>query len=282
MNNTVSYILLVMTHLEWVDDENNLKYIEVHLPFDNCSEDESLDVIRAIKKDFKFYEFYLSFGRDHAVEMAGGRTWPTLFLEGYITKMPSFYVYLIDIEVDRDGQRIITVGIAHWLLGIYAEVEITFRIYPECFGSPSLLIYLPFVLFPTIDFKLDYVEQENLTCRQVNFITTTVQSIIDCISDNYFDDRFDTLVRQLNSEHGIWLSTRLMQVLIYNQRLVKIVRNYMNSKCECGPDENQICYCTVWTKELKKINKIYFVDAGHIASNEVFFTTSDQEGEGTA
>jgi hypothetical protein len=56
--------------LEWVDDEHNIKYIEVQLPFENHLEDESLNVIRDIKKDFKFYEFYLSFGREHAVELA--------------------------------------------------------------------------------------------------------------------------------------------------------------------------------------------------------------------
>jgi hypothetical protein len=188
-----------MAHFTWVDDEHEIKYIPVHLPYDICSEDEKLNIIRVIKKDYKFYEFYLTFGRDHAVELAGGRTWPTLFLEGYLTKMPSFYVYLIDIEID-DGQRTLTVGIAHWLLGIYAEVDITFRIYPECFEPPSLLVYLPFASFPTVVFKLDYVEQSNLTCQAVNsFITTTLQNIIDCISDNYLQPSdLDSLIRQLN------------------------------------------------------------------------------------
>jgi hypothetical protein len=247
-------------HLEWVDDEHNVKYIEVQLPFENYLEDECLNIIRDIKKDFKFYEFYLSFGREHAVELAGGRTWPTLFLEGYITKMPSFYVYLIDIEVDGDGQRIVTVGVAHWLLGIYAEVEITFRIYPEYFNEPSLLVYLPFVTFTCVDFKLEYVEQDNLTRTQVvSFIRTTVQSIIDCVEKNYLDvTNVEKVIRDFNSEHGIWLSTRLMQVLLYNQWLVKIVRDWMLTKCECGPDEDQICYCSVWTrKELEKCNSVY-------------------------
>ena len=226
----------------------------------------------------------MSFGRDHAVELAGGRTWPTLFLEGYVTKMPSFYVYLIDVEVDGNGQRVISVGIAHWLLGIYAEVEIAFRIYPEYFNDAnreSVLIHLPFVSFPNADFKLDYLEQDNLTHGQViNFICTTLQNIVNCISENYLDATdLDSIIRKLNFERGIWLSTQLMQVLIYNQRLINIVRHYMQSKCECGSDEDQICYCAVWTKEeVEKFNKTYFVDTGLIASNEVFFNTQQQEG----
>jgi hypothetical protein len=275
-----------MARLELLADDNSLKYIEVQTPFESYSEDECLAVLRTIAKDYEFYEFYLRFGRDNAVELVGGRTWPTLFLEGYITKMPSFYVYVIDIEVDNVGQRTVTVGIAHWLLGIYDEVEIVFRIYPERFTPPSVLIYLPFVSFPCKDFKLDYVEQENLTRSQViNFITRTVQDIIDFVGENFPEStsQLTELIHKLNTKRGIWLSTRLMQVLIYNQRLVRIVRDYMILKCECVPDpDERICYCNVWTvEEVKKFDTIYFVDAESICSNEVFFTTADPEGFGT-
>ena len=207
--------------------------------------------------------------------------WPTLFLEGHITKIPSFYVYLIDIELDGNRQRVVTVGLAHWLLGIYAEVEVTFRIYPECFEKPSELIYLPFVSFTCIDYKLEYVEQDNLTRVEVmTFVRTALQNVINWVEKNYLDTtNVEKIIRDFNSHYGIWLSTRLMQVLLYNQRLVKIVRDWMLSKCECVPDETQICYCSVWTrKELKTFNKIYFVDAERIVSNAVFFTTVGQEG----
>jgi hypothetical protein len=120
------------------------------------------------------------------------------------------------------------------------------------------------------------VEQENLTRSQVaDFITKTVEDIIDFVGENFFENtsQLKELIHKLNIKRGIWLSTRLMQVLIYNQRLVRIVRDYMILKCECVPDrDEQICYCNVWTvEEVKNFNKIYFVDAGRICSNEVFF-----------
>ena len=112
-------------------------------------------------------------------------------------------------------------------------------------------------------------------CFRVDFITRTVQDIIDFVGENFFENtsQLKELIHKLNIKRGIWLSTRLMQVLIYNQRLVRIVRDYMILKCECVPDrDEQICYCNVWTvEEVKNFNKIYFVDAGRICSNEVFF-----------
>ena len=64
--------------------------------------------------------------------MAGGKRWPTLVVNGYLTRAPSFYIYLIDIEIDEYGQRIVTVGVTHWLLGIYAEIESVIEYIPSC------------------------------------------------------------------------------------------------------------------------------------------------------
>jgi hypothetical protein len=131
-------------------------------------------------------------------------------VEGHIAKMPSFYVYVIDIEVDNEGQRIIAVGLAHWLLGIYAEIEIVFRIYPEHFASrdrgnlASTTIYLLFVSFIAYtEFKLEYVEQENLTRQEIiAFIKRTVQDIVDFTEKNCNCDKADLtkLIHDLNSE----------------------------------------------------------------------------------
>ena len=281
----------------WDDVGDRLKLIDVQMPFDIYSEDESLAVLQTIAKDYDFFEFYLRFGRDHAVEMCGGRTWPTVYVEGHIAKMPSFYVYVIDIEVDNEGQRTITVGLAHWLLGIYAEIEIVFRIYPEHFASrhrgnlASTTIYLPFVSFIAYtEFKLEYVEQENLTRQEIiAFIKRTVQDILDFTEKNCNCDKADLtkLIHDLNSEKSIWLSTRLLQILLYNQRLVRIVRDYMVSLCNCVPDADEtyhcICYCNAWSvEEIKNFNTIYFIDAKLICSNEVFFTPANTLGYGTA
>jgi hypothetical protein len=56
----------------WDDVGDRLKLIDVQMPFDIYSEDESLAVLQTIAKDYDFFEFYLRFGRDHAVEMCGG------------------------------------------------------------------------------------------------------------------------------------------------------------------------------------------------------------------
>ena len=196
---------------------------------------------------------------------------------GYLTKMPSFYVYLIDIERDKCGQRIVTVGVTHWLLGIYAEIEIHYRIYPELFEPPSLLIYLPFVSHPVTDFKIDYVEQSNLTRRDVNdFIVGVIAKIIEFMSINYFDS-VDWVVKGINEEHSVWISSRLAQVLCYNQRLVAIVRQFMKDRCVCSSreeEEPQICYCSTWTQcFIDELHTKYFADAKLIVSDEVFFKT---------
>jgi hypothetical protein len=96
------------------------------------------------------------------------------------------------------------VGVAHWLLGIYAEIEIVFLIYPEHFASrhrgnlASTTIYLPFVSFIAYtEFKLEYVEQENLTRQEIiAFIKRTVQDILDFTEKNCNCDKADSRFKQ--------------------------------------------------------------------------------------
>lgn len=55
---------------------------------------------------------------------------------------------------------------------------------------------------------------------------------------------------------------------------MQTVCDFMLSKCECGPNEKEICYCTVWTRHyIEEFSTVHFVDARLIASDEVFFKT---------
>jgi hypothetical protein len=133
--------------------------IEVQTLHDLIGEDEKLNTIQLIKRDYELFEFFFSFGHDHVTEMSGGRTWPSVCIDGYLSRMPSFYIYLIDIEIDDCQNRIVTVALTHWLLGIYAKLEITYRIYPEFFNDSDQWLYLPFVTYPQCGFKLEYCEE---------------------------------------------------------------------------------------------------------------------------
>jgi hypothetical protein len=92
------------------------------------------------------------------IEARGDRTWPTISIEGHINRMPSFYIYLIDYEIDNKRKRIVTLGLTHWLLGIYAEVEIAYRIYPK-FLNDNTCLYLSFVSYPRYGFKINRCEE---------------------------------------------------------------------------------------------------------------------------
>ncbi|CAB4008961.1 Hypothetical predicted protein [Paramuricea clavata] len=254
----------------------DVKVIDVQTPFDIVSEDEPLIRIRQINNDLRFYEFFMGFGRDHAVQLAGGRIWPTICLKGVVTKMPSFYIYIIDVKRTEKGQRIIDIGVAHWLLGIYAELEINICVYPESFnGDLATALYLPYITFTAYGFKLDYAEHDGLTeVEAAAFVRNVVQTVIDYITEHYQDGHCEVLAEDLQTSTGIAVSVRLVQILLYHQRLMKIVRDWMLSKCECS-ETDQICYCNIFTKkELKKSGKSYFKDAQLFVSDEVFFTTT--------
>ncbi|CAB3995358.1 Hypothetical predicted protein [Paramuricea clavata] len=259
-----------------IENDDDVKVIEVQMPFDIVSEDEPLIRIPQINNDYRFYEFFMSFGRDQAVQMAGGRVWPIIYFNDAVSKMPSFYVYITDVGRTKKGQRIINIGVAHWLLGIYAELEINIRVYPESFnGDLSTALYLLYITFTSYGFKLDYVQHEGLTQAQAaTFVRETVDTVLNYIQEYKHEDySCKVLAEDLRTSTGIAASVRLVQILMYHYRLVKIVRDWMLSKCECS-ELDQICYCNIFTKEeLKKFGKVYFKDAKLFVSDEVFFTT---------
>ena len=190
--------------------------------------------------------------------------------------MPSFYIYFIDVKRTSKGQRCVSIGVTHWLLGIYAELEINYRVYPESFnGDLATAIYLPYVTFTNYGFKLDYVEQQGLTESEAfAFVHGVVQTLLNYIEEHYEDNRYEDLAEDLQDKTGIAASVRLVQILIYHERLVRIVRDWMLLKCECSKTD-QICYCNIFTKrELAKFGKSYFGDARLFVSDEVFFTTT--------
>ncbi|CAB4013532.1 Hypothetical predicted protein [Paramuricea clavata] len=190
--------------------------------------------------------------------------------------MPSFYIYLIAVTRDSNGDRRIVIGVAHWLLGIYAELEIHHRIYPESFnGDLSTAIYLPYVTFNSRGFYMDYVEHIGLSqAEAADFVRGVVDTLIDYIGEHYRDDRYAELAEDFEDNHGIAVSVRLVQILIYHRFLVRTVQDWTISKCECTL-EDQICYCGSFTKdEIIKCKKLYFRDAKLLVSDEVYFTTT--------
>ncbi|CAB3983351.1 Hypothetical predicted protein [Paramuricea clavata] len=120
--------LLELDHRDEIKDA-----IVVHTPCDTVLDDEPLAVLQTIASDYKFFDFYLRVGREQRIQLAGGRLWPTVIVDGVMKTIPSFYIYLIAVNKCENGDRYITIGVVHWLFGIYAELDIDYRIYPEAF-----------------------------------------------------------------------------------------------------------------------------------------------------
>ncbi|CAB3980298.1 Hypothetical predicted protein [Paramuricea clavata] len=181
----------------------------------------------------------------------------------------------------EDGDRYITIGILHWLFGIYTELEIYYRIYPELFkpefGRKNTPIFLPCVTFESIDFKLDYLEQQQLTPSEAkSFVAGVVDTLITFISEKTNCERdfqsVSKLAAEFEKEHGMCVSKRLMQVMLY-QKLVYHVQDWVIKSCGCARND-QICHCGLYTKlDIVKCKKLYFQDAGLLVSDAVYFTS---------
>ncbi|CAB3976764.1 Hypothetical predicted protein [Paramuricea clavata] len=177
-----------------------------------------------------------------------------------------------------NGDRYITIGIVHWLFGIYGELLIDYRIYPELFRPQpewkDTPIYLPSVTFDSIDFNIDYTEQQQLTASEAkDFVAGVVDTLITFLNENYERD-FETVVAEFEKEHGMGVSKRLIQIMIYHQKLVHRVQDWIIKSCGCTRND-QVCHCGLYTKrDIVKCRKLYFQDAGLLVSDEVYFTTS--------
>ena len=151
---------------------------------------------------------------------------------GFFTLMPSFYMYLIDANLYDDGERVIKIGVVHWLLGIYAEIDITFTIYPERYDNISSYIFLPIVTIQQFGYKFEYQEYGNMPERDaLIFVNKVVDAVVDYITlkctESYYDiynrSKIQSDIREYCKEKGVLLSERLFQVLLYNRFLVKSV-----------------------------------------------------------
>ncbi|CAB3977893.1 Hypothetical predicted protein [Paramuricea clavata] len=169
--------------------------VTVQLPCDTVLEDEPLAILRTIAADYKFFDFYLRIGREQHIQLAGGRLWPSMIIDGVIRTIPSFYIYLIAVTKCENGDRYMTIGVVHWLFGIYAELEITYRIYPELFFKTRPLeynvipLYLPSVTFNSTGYYIDYTGQEQLTVSEAkDMVSGAVDTLITYINENQNTD----------------------------------------------------------------------------------------------
>ncbi|CAB4007355.1 Hypothetical predicted protein [Paramuricea clavata] len=261
-----------------MSSSDEIKDIVVQLPCDTVLDDEPLTVLQIIASDYKFFDFYLRVGREQKIQLAGGRLWPTVITDGVMRTIPSFYIYLIAVTKCDNGDRYITIGVVHWLFGIYAELEIDYRIYPETFKpQPEFKvtpIYLPSVTFDSIGFDIDYVSEEQLTVSEAkDFVAGVVDTLITYISENYQTD-YRTVAVEFEKQHGMCVSKRLTQIMIYHQKLVHLVQDWIIKNCGCTRND-QICHCGLYTKrDIVRCRKLYFKDAGLLVSDAVYFTTS--------
>ncbi|CAB3982214.1 Hypothetical predicted protein [Paramuricea clavata] len=176
-----------------------------------------------------------------------------------------------------NGDRYITIGVIHWLFGIYAELEIDYRIYPESFKpKPEWKVsplYLPSVTFDSLGFDIDYTDHQQLTVREAkDFVAGVVDTLITFINENYQTD-FQTVTAEFEKQHGMLVSKRLTQIMIYHQKLVHPVQDWIIKNCGCTRND-QICHCGLYTKrDIVRCRKLYFKDAGLLVSDAVYFTT---------
>ncbi|CAB4011575.1 Hypothetical predicted protein [Paramuricea clavata] len=169
--------------------------------------------------------------------------------------MPSFYIYLIDGNLYHDGERVIKIGIIHWLLGIYAEIEITFTVYPERYDES--VIFLPSVTAEQFGYKFEYQEFGLLPHRDtLLFVNKIVDGVIDYIkgkgdkSYNVYDrSQIQSDIHLYCKEMGVLLSEQLFQVLIYNHLLVKTINDFVKSEYCIDKDCSFMCYCNHITDE---------------------------------
>ncbi|CAB3977254.1 Hypothetical predicted protein [Paramuricea clavata] len=262
--------------------KNTDEYVTIQQPCDTVLEDEPLSTYKIIHKDDEFFDFYLRVAKEQDIQPAGGHYFPTIISNGIVKTIPSFYIYLIAVNLTDDGNRYMTVGVLHWLLGIYAEVDIDYRIYPQPFETYKGKrgkgpIYLPCVTFGHTDFSVNFtVGRDTLTVAEAkDFVSGIVDTLITHLAKQRGLNRvYSDVVQELELEHGLCVSNRLMQIMLYHHHLVWLTQDWILENCGCARND-QICFCSIYTPlDIIKCRKLYFKDAGLLVSNEVYFATT--------
>ncbi|CAB3987885.1 Hypothetical predicted protein [Paramuricea clavata] len=248
----------------------------VHQPCETISDDEPLIMIKMIKDDYSFYNYFLNFSRNHA---SAGHNWPVVWTGDRFMSMPSFYIYLIDGTLYDDGERVITIGVIHWLMRIYAEIQITFSIYAIHYDTDTY-VFLPGVTFEQWGYKFEYVELGGLTTTDtILFVSKTVDKVLEYISlkvkENpeyqvYDIPQIEKDIQQYCVVNGVQLSRRLFQVLINNQFLVNTVYDFIKEQYCQDSGCKKLCYCGSITDGVLTDLTLQFEDRGNLVGNVLF------------
>ena len=238
-------------------------------------ETENADtVLQLLKEDEKFLNFIENFQRKVPNDPTMYRQWPYVINNGEIRRFPTVYFYFISYTYsEKTGKRTVKVGFICWVRGIYASVDIDFFVYPEksVYVNPHKAWRLPFSCVTTRIkiFEGNSMINQNPTSYVRVFTEALLGVVRLCVE-------FETKeVRQACYTHRVstYPSYRSADVLIYQQKLVSITRNYMLTNCCCSfKTIANIPYCGCETLCGGTIPG-NFIDARRMCGDVLFRTT---------
>jgi hypothetical protein len=249
----------------------NSEKIDIADQFDLIDKYENRTMVKhVLEEDLKFLKFITTF--------VGTTTkWSYVINDGVISNVPLCYYYFVGYKyIPTTGKRIIRVGFICWPRKIYATIDIDFNVYPRksVYVNPHKAWCLPHTDV-TFNMKIIYPVNsfdESITRAYVHSCALALMSVTRiCVKYNVSDLR-SAYFRGISS----YPSYRLANLLVYNQKLVLRVRDFMVLNCNCSfKTSANIPYCGCETLCSEIIPK-NFADAGRMCSSDVLFCATRQ------
>ena len=234
-------------------------------------------VLHLLEEDDKFLHFIANFRRDVPIMGQGlYRQWPYILNNGDIKRFPTVYFYFILYAHDEDtGKRTVQVGFICWVRGIYATIDLDFSVYPEksFYVNPHKAWRLP---HSCVTSHIKILEgNPAINQNPTSYIRAFTDALLGVIRICAESDITD--IRQACYAHGVqtYPSYRLVDVLMYQQKLVRTTRNYMRTNCCCSfKTIANIPYCGCETLCGETIPG-KFIDAKRMCGDVLFCATAE-------
>jgi hypothetical protein len=242
--------------------------------------ENSTEIKYILQDDAELFNFLFTFSRKFPLKLNAFKRLRIIH-NGMLMKFPQVYYYFLGMTIcGRTGKRVVSVGFWCWGRELYAKIDIFFYIHPQ----PSMYTQRVKYRLPYIEVKkVEVLHNESSIADSEKYIRKNVGEYIENIGNLSSMITPDKIRMHNAGELNSYGSYRLAGVLMYQCKLVRLLRFHMLSHCinqggSCGSIypalfnmrySLPVCKCTWLYEEMTS----RFIDAKRLCSKQIYFLT---------
>ena len=225
-----------------MDDHNVIEYFAFGRkgPFDLFYEDEKLMVLKTLKKDKEVHDYIFSILKKRRRKDS---TDLCIFIHDCVRMNVIWYAYILNFRVENQtSNKLLEICLVNVVTGVIASTIFRFVFYPRCsiYRESPRRWDIPKVEYFT---EFYHTDGNGNTDTSYEDCKAAFNEIGRYFSLNLAADT-NEIIQDCLQKSSILLSSRLVDVYLYNQGIVNFMYQQLLGKCRCRANfKSKLCSC---------------------------------------